>query len=138
MILKIIKWFERNSKVSISVTILISITIFYVSSLSFPPSIEINSIKPLIYHFGIFFLLSFFLMISSVKGKYKKYLLFTIPLSFLYAVLDELHQSFVPFRDASMGDILTDIFGISFALILYIISLVYRNNFSTKNFNHSI
>ena len=133
MILKIIKWFEKNYNISWLITIIIAIFIFYISSISFPLDLEPrNPLKPYLYHFGIFLLFSFFLMLFSIRGKHKSYFYLSIFLSVLYAILDELHQSFVPFRDASISDVLTDSFGISFAILIYIISLVYRRNGNNK------
>jgi len=39
-------------------------------------------------------------------------------LSFLWAVIDEVHQLFVPTRDGKIRDILIDTMGILFALYL--------------------
>ena len=39
-------------------------------------------------------------------------------LAAIYAVSDELHQSFVPNRDASLRDLFTDLAGISLALVI--------------------
>src|SRR3989344_5335768 len=123
MILKTIKFFEKQSYLSYIITLILAITIFYLSSRTFPPSTEYNPLKPYLYHFGIFLLLSFFLMVSLIKGKYSKFFMIVIILSLLYAILDELHQSLVPGRDASFGDVLIDSFGIVFSFIIYSISL---------------
>ena len=128
MILKIIRWFEKNYNFSLIIAIIIAIMIFYVSSLSFPPETETNPLKPYLYHFGIFLIFSFFLLLYSIRDKHKNFFILSIILSILYAILDELHQSFVPFRDASISDVLTDSFGISFAVLIYLIFLVYRRN----------
>lgn len=44
----------------------------------------------------------------------------------LFAVSDELHQSFVPGRDASAGDVLADVAGITLVLAAY---RLIRNRF---------
>lgn len=129
MILKIIKWCERNYNIPLMLTILIGTTIFYVSSISFLPSLEPrNPLKPYLYHFGIFLIFSFSLLLYSIRGKYKSLFILPLVLSLIYAILDELHQSFVPLRKASISDIFIDSFGIFFALLIYLISLVYRRN----------
>ncbi|MEW7981204.1 MAG: VanZ family protein [Candidatus Sedimenticola endophacoides] len=35
----------------------------------------------------------------------------TLTLVLIYALLDEWHQSFIPLRDASLGDVLNDLLG---------------------------
>jgi VanZ family protein len=40
-------------------------------------------------------------------------------LAFLYAISDELHQSFVPGRTPSIGDVLIDGCGIILAVLIY-------------------
>ncbi len=37
----------------------------------------------------------------------------------LFAVSDEIHQSFVPSRDASAGDVLADVAGMTLILVAY-------------------
>lgn len=44
----------------------------------------------------------------------------------LFAVTDEIHQSFVPSRDASAGDVLADVAGITLVLAAY---RLVRNRF---------
>ena len=127
-----INWFEKHHKISFIILAIVGITIFYVSSLSFPPSLESDPLKPLLYHFFAFFFFALFLFIFSIRGKNRNLFALAITISFIYAVIDELHQSFVPFRDASISDIFTDTTGILFAFIIYSILLVYRGK------NHSI
>ena len=127
----VISWFEKNTAFSWILTILIAIIIFYVSSLSFPngtPGPEFY-LKPIMYHFTIFFLLSFFLLISLIKGEKNKLILllvFGILISIFYGILDELHQLFVPGRDSSVADALTDSAGILFSGFIYPLTLKYR------------
>ena len=114
---------EKNRWLAILFTILIAIEIFYFSAL--PGSIEtatqISFAK--VYHFIVFFLFAFFLFIS-IKGSRKikiSYIIMTLTASILYAISDEIHQIFVPLRNASMGDILTDCLGIFFAIVIGLI-----------------
>jgi len=121
--MKIIKDFEKYNKISWTITILIALTIFYMSSLSFPqgsPGPEFT-LKPIIYHFFAFFFLNLFLMISITKGKLKnkKLILLAILLSIIYATLDEFHQYFVPGRTSTISDVLIDTWGILFSVIVY-------------------
>jgi VanZ family protein len=122
-----IKWLEKNPIISITITILIAIFIFYISSLSFekgspgPPW----EFKSFIYHFGIFFLLAFFLSISLAKGKCKnKTLIFiAVLISLMYAASDEIHQYFVPNRACTIEDFLTNSAGILMAGIFYLVKI---------------
>ena len=95
MIKSIIQWFEKHNKLSLVISILIAILIFYMSSLSFESGVPGPSwrIKPVAYHFVIFAVLTFFLLISSVKGDKKKVDLIFSVISFaiLYAIRDEIH-----------------------------------------------
>ena len=43
---------------------------------------------------------------------------FALAIAVLYAVSDEFHQSFVPHRDPSLGDVMVDILGASLGLLL--------------------
>jgi VanZ family protein len=118
-----IKWFEKHNKISWIFTIIIALTIFYLSSLSFPqgsPGIEF-SLKPVLYHFFAFFFFNAFLMMSITKGKLKnkKLLFLAIIISITYAILDECHQYFVPGRACTLNDIIIDSLGILTASFIY-------------------
>ena len=123
-----IKWFEKNNKVSWGVTILLALTIFYVSSMTFESSAGSQSfgLKATLYHIIIFFIFSFFLSISLTKGKNKKFILLAIGISILYGLSDEFHQSFVPGRVSSLSDVFLDSVGILFAIVIYFISIESR------------
>lgn len=116
-----IKWFEKNRIASIIVVILITIEIFFFSSL---PGVSGAGGNPWIaraYHFIVFFLFSFFLLIA-IKGTGKiktKYILIVLVISILHALSDEFHQLFVPGRDANIADILTDTLGIVSSIVIY-------------------
>ena len=120
---KMIGWFEKNKGVSFAITLWIAFTIFYISGLEIIPSpgLKINII-PLIYHFSAFFFLAIFLFISLLDRKWdSKKIISSITLLALYAILDELHQSFVPGRVTSINDFLLDFNGIVFASLFYFI-----------------
>ena len=92
-----IKWFEKHNKISWIFTIIIALTIFYLSSLSFPqgsPGIEF-SLKPVLYQFFAFLFFNEF------------------------AILDECHQYFVPGRACTLNDIIIDSLGILTASFIY-------------------
>lgn len=83
-------------------------------------------------HFSIFFIigiLSFFATyMLKLKKIYKFLIMFTI-CSF-YAVFDECHQHFIPGRTASITDVLIDLSGSLFGIILILIT------FSIINYVH--
>ena len=116
-----INWFEKNPSISWIITVLIAVTIFFLSSLTFKGPPGGKSYFSIIYHFFIFFYFAFFLLISLIKGnlKNKNILIFGIFLAFLYGVMDEIHQYFVPGRASAISDILTNSAGILFAGALY-------------------
>ncbi len=123
-----IELFERKRFIPIIFTILIGIEIFVFSSIPGSPLAGGPSVVgiPELYHFIIFFLFNFFLFIS-IKGKAKinkKYLLIVLGLSMSYAILDEVHQFFVPSRFADIGDIFTDFAGIFSSTILYLLVIL--------------
>ena len=116
-----INWFEKNKFVSILMVVLITIEIFYFSSLPGTAGVGGNPWVARAYHFIVFFLFGFFLL-TAIKGNKRikvNYLLIVLLISILHAFLDEFHQIFVPFRDASMRDVLTDSLGIWCSAIIY-------------------
>lgn len=121
-----IKFFERYSKLSWLITILIAIFIFYISSLTFPPGPATTNISTWVYHFSIFFLLGFFLILSIVKGKNKSFIFLAVVIAIFYAVSDEIHQLFVFGRCCSFLDFLIDSSGVLLASFIYVLSLRFR------------
>ena len=121
-----IKWFEFHSKVSWLIVILIAIGIFYVSSQTFPPSQTGSQLKPIIYHITAFFLFSSFLMFALVKGENNFLIILAVAIAIFYGITDEIHQSFILGRHASLTDILVDNVGITFSFLIYMISLELR------------
>ncbi|MBS3099306.1 VanZ family protein [Candidatus Pacearchaeota archaeon] len=116
-----IRWFERNYAVAWMIVLIIAGLIFYVSSLIFPYNHPGISLLSVIYHIGIFFLFSFFLMIALVRGKNKKIVLLGFVLALAYGFSDEIHQLFVPGRYGSLVDVFYDGVGVLFATIIYLI-----------------
>ena len=113
----------RENKIwSVILTILIAIEIFYFSTLKGGTGGTGIKLIPVIYHFSVFFLFAFFLFISInyKEIKISKVILVLI-ISIIYAISDEIHQIFIPLRDASTGDILIDTLGICFAVIIALI-----------------
>jgi hypothetical protein len=128
--LKILYWLEKKSKISWTITILIAITIFYISSItSLPGGVQSTNVRAILYHILAFFGLAFFLLISLTKGKYKSFILLAILIAIIYAITDEIHQLFVPGRHGSISDVITDTIGIIFATMIYTITIQYRRLF---------
>ena len=125
-----ISWLEKNRRVSWIITIIIFGLIFYISSLSFPPTIVgPATITSAAYHIGIFFLLAIFFFISVLNREWNwKKIILSILIVSIYAVLDEFHQFFVPGRFCSTNDFLLDFTGIIFASLLYFILIEKRRN----------
>jgi len=131
-----ISWFEKHNKISWLITILIAITIFYLSSKTFTtgPSVGLRW-QPIAYHFYAFLFLSSFLLFSLIKGnpKNKKLIPLAIMILILYGISDEIHQLFVPGRHFAISDILIDSAGILFASVLYsLLRFDEFNNYKTK------
>lgn len=127
-----INWLEKRSHISWSITILMAIFIFYMSSRTFKAGGGKGYLSYL-YHFLIFFLLAFFLFISIIRGDLKNNIfVITILLAILYGISDEIHQYFVPGRYPSIVDVITNSVGIFFAGILY--SLICRNNVNKRKY----
>jgi len=130
-------WFEKHNKISWTVTILIAITMFYLSSITFhfPAGAQKTNLLSIIYHIVAYFFLSLFLFTSSLKKK-KELSFLVILILFLYAVLDELHQFFVPGRSCSLSDLFIDGTGIILAFLTYVI--VKIKQFKNTFFLHSL
>jgi VanZ family protein len=115
-----IHWLEKHRVASAILAILITIEIFYFSTLQGGTGTGGIPFVSTAYHFIVFFLFSFFLLMA-IKGKNKlktKQILIVLAISIAHAILDEVHQSFVPFRDAGIRDVITDSLGIFSAMIV--------------------
>ena len=115
-----IGFLEKNKLLSFMFVVLLLIEIFYFSTLTGGTGTAAGGNWPgRIYHFSVFFLLTFFLFIF-IKGKKKinsKYIFIVLLFAFLFGVLDEIHQIFVPGRDASFRDIFTNSLGMFCAIL---------------------
>lgn len=103
-------------------TFILALLIFYFSSLSNPyptsPSKLTSLILSPLLHVVEFGALSF-LVLFGLYPKVRATVL--IVLSFLYAVLDEIHQIFVPYRYFDINDLLFDLSGVLLGYLAYII-----------------
>jgi VanZ family protein len=121
-------WFEKHHYISFIMVLVIASVIFYFSAIpasGYQPGLGILT---KLYHLGIFFLLSIFLIITLVKGKMKnrQFIFLAVTLSICYAILDETHQIFVSGRISSVVDVIIDSIGIFSGAILYSIRMRIR------------
>ncbi|OGJ12863.1 hypothetical protein A3K82_00940 [Candidatus Pacearchaeota archaeon RBG_19FT_COMBO_34_9] len=115
---------EKHRIIPLILTILAAIEIFFFSTIISVSGKKIVIPFSVIYHFIIFFLFSFFLFIT-IKGNEKikiKHILIVFVISLVYAISDEIHQSFIPGRDANIKDVLTDIAGSITSMVVYLYS----------------
>jgi polysaccharide biosynthesis protein VpsQ len=80
-----------------------------------------------LFEFGILYLLIILALLSFGKLTRCKEVI-AISISFLYGVSDEVHQIFVPYRSASVGDLLKNTIGI--IAIWWVIQKSYKSNHS--------
>lgn len=111
------------------------ILIFYLSSRSHIVKVDIPFFDKGIHlvEFSIMgFLLAFGYFMSFVTSSGVKIIL-TLVSGFLLAILDELHQYFVPLRSFEIADLIVDVFGIFLGFFVYIsLSLTERGKIFTK------
>ncbi len=86
-----------------------------------------------IAHFSIYTLVGFLLMalLSTYENiKRKNQIYISTILGILYAISDEIHQSFTPGRGPKITDVFIDSFGILFGItvILLILEIINRKN----------
>lgn len=86
-----------------------------------------------IAHFSIYTLVGFLLMAlfstyENIKRKYQIYI--SAIIGILYAISDEIHQSFTPGRGPKITDVFIDSLGVFFGmtLILLIVEIINRKN----------
>ena len=113
---------SKSRSWSIVLTILIAVEIFYFSTLEGGTGGTGIDWLPIVYHSVVFFLFAFFLFISVNNKKTRiSGVIMVLVISVIYAISDEIHQIFVPLRDASVIDILIDTLGIYSAVIIGLI-----------------
>ena len=101
-----------------------AILIFALSSIPrpLPPPMGVK-VADKLYHFLEFFIFGLllaraFLNIAS-RGKEHKAVLVAVALGIFWGVVDEIHQVFVPGRDASFLDVVADAVGVLFIMVLF-------------------
>jgi hypothetical protein len=113
------KKLSRKKTFYIVMTILIAIVIFLFSSISSPIGEKTGLNLASFYHFGVFFMFTFFLLLAIKNGKLNtKTILMILFLSLIYAASDEFHQLFVPGRFADIKDVMIDFAGSILSVII--------------------
>jgi VanZ family protein len=82
-------------------------------------------------HFTVFFLLCIFFIVAFVKTTTLKRTVvigFSLVLTVLYAITDEVHQGFTPNRTPYVGDVVIDTIGALFSVIFCLIYLKLRKS----------
>jgi VanZ family protein len=121
--------------------IILSAAIFYLSSQSEVPVLEITPLGfDKVLHFLAFFIYSIFALFFFISIlNFKKLIIskiFAILLSLIFAISDEYHQSMIIGRDASIYDFIADAAGILTSSFLYTyfikkIKIINERYFST-------
>ncbi len=94
-----------------SLTILYMLLIFYLSSLQRPIKYELVPGMDKILHLFECAILGCLLAVALKKSQMSAYFVIAWVIGSFYGVTDEIHQSFVPGRDASFVDIIADCLG---------------------------
>jgi len=107
---------EQKDKGSVFIywlfTIIYMGIIFYFSSREWPEVVRVLKFSDKLIHMFVYIPLAFLIYNSLFKSGVRKYvLIFAFLLTAIYGVSDELHQAFVPGRDASVFDFFADLFG---------------------------
>ncbi len=123
-----IKFFEKHYGFSLFIALIGACLIFWISTLNFGgTSVAGKSWISVAYHFSAFFCFGFFVFIPLVKGRKDFILFFTgLIFSFGYAVFDEIHQYFVPWRFCDLLDVYVDSLGIVLAMMIYLVMVFWR------------
>lgn len=113
------KTFEITNKVKITNT--------DSHSLAIELSQKLNRPLRKVAHASIYFVLGILLTVFLKFCHVRKYYLYSLIISFLYACTDEFHQKFVAGRTASISDVLIDTTGCIVGLLLfYLIDKIFE------------
>lgn len=114
-----LKRFTKERAFYAIVTLLIALEIFLFSNISSPIGEYVGFNLATLYHFGVFFMFTFFLTLTiKDKNISNKTILIVLLISLIYAISDEFHQLFVPGRFCSIKDMLVDFIGSFFSILI--------------------
>ncbi|MCW1296265.1 MAG: VanZ family protein [Candidatus Parvarchaeota archaeon] len=110
-----IKFKYSRNELNYTLIIIYMLIIFYLSSipLDFPEIIDLLDPTKFSLHVIEYSILGF--LIFNAKRDKK----FSILIGFFYALTDEIHQSFVPYRIFSFFDLIADFIGVYLGIILF-------------------
>jgi VanZ family protein len=112
----LIFYFSSLEDTELSGGFLSDILTFFYNKCSSVPYISLFIDK--VFHAGIYAVLGLLYYFSlRESGIYRHLLLFSVVLAAGYGITDEFHQSFVPGRVASAGDVLADVIGAMFGAL---------------------
>lgn len=99
--------------------------IFFVSSVPGNTIPRVLSQQDIILHAIVYAVFGWF-VIRAFKKYYPgpnhlKYILVTVIISFIYAMGDEFHQKFIPYRDPSLVDVLSDTLGAIIGSLFFLV-----------------
>ena len=90
-----------------------------------------------VLHFGAYGILGILFYRAyqtlKIRDNLPMLILLSVASASLYGVSDEIHQSFVPFRNAEMADVFADILGSACGVCLYHLWAVSRTDRIPKN-----
>lgn len=117
-----ILWLEKNQRVAWCLVFLYMALIFYLSSISEPPQPAgiRNPYISIIEHIIEYGILGF-LLLGTLLGneKFRRYApILAVVIAVFYGITDEIHQSFVPYRDSNAFDVLVDGIGAVFGAVI--------------------
>jgi VanZ family protein len=72
-------------------------------------------------------------MTLRIKDNFNLVIILSILSSSIYGISDELHQHYVPFRDADMMDAFMDMLGSIFGAWIYYLFMVKYRSYMLKN-----
>ena len=97
-----------------TVLLILSICLLFVT-LSIGPDMDLHTLIRKLAHFFAYMFLGL-LIYFAYQGNYA--VAFTLTISLLFAITDEVHQLFIPGRSGEMRDVLIDVGGAAFGLII--------------------
>lgn len=109
-----------NLIISVAPATLWASLLFWLSSQPFLPGPSVQG-SDKVFHFVAYFVLGTTLAWAGRKSRGKALHMALFAAGVLYALSDEWHQSFVPGRDPSAGDLVADILGLGlgYGLVLW-------------------
>jgi VanZ family protein len=114
-----IKRLDKERIFYIFMTIIVAGIIFYTSTIQTTAGENTGINLAELYHFGIFFMFTFFLALSLRSKKIDlKTASVIILISLAYAISDEFHQLFIIGRFATVQDVVVDLAGIIYSVVI--------------------